>query len=269
MQGPRVRLVLVGTEGEINLGFIARLAANYEVDEVYLVSPQVDPRSEEVRRFAAHGAYMVDRFVVVESLDEALRGVDVAACTSARVGQRGDVLRHPVSAREFAEEIAPRYERVAVVFGRESVGLTRDEIAKCHLLVHIPASPSYPVLNLSHAVAIILYELWMASQRGRRLVEPARSDSLERIYSLLAPVAEALLSREHAERAKAALRHLLWRCPPTAGEASALYQLAKRLARLVQSHRGEEASAVDNKPGDRGRGGRGGESQAQRLDTGG
>ena len=263
MQAPRVRLVLVGTEGEINLGFIARLAANYEVDEVYLVTPQVEPRSEEVRRFAAHGAYMVDRFKVVESLDEALEGVDLAACTSARVGQRGDVLRHPVTAREFAEEIAPRYSSVAVVFGRESVGLTRDEIARCHLLVHVPASPSYPVLNLSHAVAIVLYELWIASRGRRKPVEPARRESIERVYKLLAEAADRLLSREHAERAKAALRHLLWRCPPTAGEASALYQLAKRLARMVQSHRSPEAGAADNQPGDRGHSSRGGERQAQ------
>lgn len=231
-----MRLVLVGTEGEINLGFIARLAANFAVDEVYLVKPRVDPWSDEVRRFAAHGAYMVDRFQVVESLDEALRGVELAACTSARVGQRGDVLRHPVTPRRLAEEIAPRYRSIAVVFGRESVGLTRDEIARCHLLVTIPANPEYPVLNLSHAVAIILYELWLArsGEKAAKPVEEANAESLERIYSLLARAAERLVDRERLPQVLAALRHLLWRCPPTAGEASALYQLAKKLAKALE-----------------------------------
>ncbi len=231
---PTVRLVLVGTEGEINLGFIARLAANFMADEVYLVNPQVDPFSSEVRRFAAHGEYMVDRFRVVGSLDEALRGVDLAACTSARVGQKSDVLRHPVSAREFAQEIAPRYNSIAVVFGRESVGLTREEIAKCHLLIHIPANPEYPVLNLSHAVAIVLYELWLAKQGSRPLQEQADTETLSRIERLIERAAYTVLDRDRASRAVIAARHLLRRCPPTRGEASALYQLAKRLNHALE-----------------------------------
>ena len=227
----RVRLVLVGTEGEINLGFIARLAANFAVDEVYLVSPRVDPFSQEVRRFAAHGAYMVDRFQVVDRLEDALSGVELAACTSARVGQRSDVLRHPVSAREFAERIAARYDSVAVVFGRESVGLTREELSKCHLLVHIPANPDYPVLNLSHAVAIVLYELWLARRGWTGEPDRATGEELERVYAKLAAAVEGIVDPEQLPRVLAALRHLLWRCPPTRGEASALYHLAKRMER--------------------------------------
>jgi TrmH family RNA methyltransferase len=240
---PRVRLVLVGTEGEINLGFIARLAANFSVDEIYLVNPLVDPASEEVRRFAAHGAYMVDRFHVVDSLDAALEGVELAACTSARVGQRSDVLRHPVTAREFAEKIAPRYQSLAVVFGRESVGLTREEISKCHLLVTIPANPEYPVLNLSHAVAIILYELWLirSQARGHVRLEEAKPENLEHTYRLLERLVEKTVDAERAPQVKAALRHILWKCPLTAGEVSALYLLAKKLARLVETRQdGEE-----------------------------
>ncbi len=244
---PRIRLVLVGTEGEINLGFIARLAANFSVEEVYLVAPRVDPRSSEVRRFAAHGEYMVDRFEVVETLEEALEGVGLAACTSARVGQKSDVLRHPVTAREFAERIAPRYDSVAVVFGRESVGLTREEIAKCHLLVYIPANPSYPVLNLSHAVAIVLYELWLARAGAGEPVERADAEALERVYRMLADIASRVSDPSQTERVQAALRHLLWRCPPTAGEASALYHLAKRLrARLEECSRGQGGADTDN-----------------------
>jgi TrmH family RNA methyltransferase len=228
--------VLVGTEGEINLGFIARLAANFAVDEVYLVNPRVDPFSDEVRRFAAHGAYMVDRFRLAGGLEEALQGVELAACTSARTGQRGDVLRHPITPRELAERVAPRYRSIALVFGRESVGLTREEISRCHLLVTIPANPEYPVLNLSHAVAILLYELWLTRAKpAPRPVEPARSDTLERVYQMLAALADRLLDPERAPQAKAALRHILWGCPITGGEAATLYQLAKKLTRLLET----------------------------------
>ncbi|HID41397.1 MAG TPA: rRNA methyltransferase [Pyrodictium sp.] len=236
----RIRLVLVGTEGEINLGFIARLAANFQVDEFYLVNPQASPSSEEAKRFAANGAYMLERVEILNSLDKALAGVDIAACTSAKTGQRSDVLRHAVSVREFAQGIAPRYGSIAVVFGRESVGLTREELSKCHLLVHIPANPDYPVLNLSHAVAIVLYELWIALRFRGQLHEQVDSRSLERVYKLLHDVAEKLVDRERFPAVDAAIKHLLWRSGMTSGEASALYQFAKKLRRLV-----EECSSSD------------------------
>ena len=232
---PKVRLVIVGIEGEINLGFIARLAANFAVDEFYLVSPIASPDSNEARRFAANGAYMLDRVVIVDNLDEALKGVDLAACTSAKVGQASDVLRHAVTSREFAENIATRYESVAVVFGRESVGLTRDELAKCHLLVHIPANPSYPVLNLSHAVSILLYELYNVRRGSKRLHELARSETLERIYEHLAWLAEKLVDSERVGQVKAALKHILWRCNITGGEASMLYYFAKKLRKQLEA----------------------------------
>lgn len=235
--GPMVRIVLVGTEGEINLGFIARLAANFLVDEIYLVSPLVDPFSPEVRRFAAHGEYMIEHFKVVNSLDEALQGVELSACTSARVGQRSDVLRHPVTVREFVERIAPRYSSIAIVFGRESVGLTREELSKCHLLLHIPANPDYPVLNLSHAVSIVLYELWIMRKESRSIVEPAKPDTYVRIYNLMREIAEKVVDKERLQAVDAALKHILWKCSLTAGEASALYYLAKRLRRIIGEQR--------------------------------
>ncbi|BEP18122.1 tRNA (cytidine-2'-O-)-methyltransferase TrmJ [Pyrofollis japonicus] len=233
MSEHKIRLVLVGTEGEINLGFIARLSANFAVDEFFLVNPKVDPQSHEARRFAANGAYMLDQAKVVHSLNEALAGVDVAACTSAKIGQKSDVLRHAVDVREFAEEIAPRYKSIAIVFGRESVGLTREEILKCHLLIHIPANPEYPVLNLSHAVAIVLYELWRALRKVR-LHESAPSEQIQRVYSVIENIVANIIDKERQPHVLAAVKHLLWKSQLTIGEASMLYYLFKRIRRLVE-----------------------------------
>ncbi|MEM4788996.1 MAG: RNA methyltransferase [Ignisphaera sp.] len=157
-----VKVVVVGIEGEINLGFIVRLCKNFDVDELILVNPSANPWSDEVRRFAANGVTYMDsgRVKVYNSLDEVARNVGLLACTSAVVDiDSGDMLRKAIDLETFAS-IARNYNSVAVVFGRESVGLTREELAKCNLLVHIPANPEYPVLNLSHAVAITLYRLY-------------------------------------------------------------------------------------------------------------
>lgn len=158
----KIKVVVVGVEGEVNLGFIVRLSRNFAVDELALVKPSINPWSEEVRRFAANGVVFMDsgKVKVYESLEEALKDAAISACTSAVVDiDSGDMLRKAINLEEFVN-IAKNYDSIAIVFGRESTGLTRDEIAECDMLVHIEASPEYPVLNLSHAVAIVLYRMY-------------------------------------------------------------------------------------------------------------
>ena len=75
-----------------------------------------------------------------------------------------------------------------MLFGREGTGLTQEEIAKCDLLVSIPADKRYPILNLSHALAIILYRL--SRTRGFGLIKQrAGSDEkreLEKTFNEIA-----------------------------------------------------------------------------------
>lgn len=157
-----IKVVVVGVEGEANLGFIVRLCRNFNVDELALVKPLVNPWSEEVRRFAANGIKFIDegKIKIYNMLENALENIGISACTSSIIDiDSGDILRKAVDLEDFVA-IASGYKSIAVVFGRESVGLTREEISKCNLLVHISANPEYPVLNLSHAVGIILYRLY-------------------------------------------------------------------------------------------------------------
>ncbi len=241
----RVRVVLVGIEGNINLGFIARLVRNFAADELYLVNPQADPQSEEARRYAAKASDVLDHAVVVQSLEEALRGVDVSVCTSARIGQRYDVLRHPVTPWELVD-ILEKYRSVALVFGRESVGLTRDEITKCDLLLTIPANPDYPVLNLSHAVAIVLYEVWRHFKLCRREVrEPADAEAVRRVIELATRIAEKVVEEQRRVHVIAAIKHVVTRSAPSRGEASYLYTFFKRVNKLVERCLGGEAPPND------------------------
>ena len=224
--------MLVGTEGEINLGFIARLVKNFDADELVLVKPRV-AIGEEALRFAAHAKdVLLEKTRIVDTLEEALADIGISACTSARVGQKTDVLRHPLTPWEFAEKAA-EYESVAVVFGRESTGLTRDEILKCDVLVSIPASREYPVLNLSHAVAIVLYELFkkLKMHRSQFHVEPAREQYLRILVDRLTCIASKVLGEDQRlPQVIAAVKHLIYKAGLTSGEAGSLVYLAKRIA---------------------------------------
>ena len=68
------------------------------------------------------------------------------------------VVSLPALAPFVQQEIA-RGGRVALVFGPEKRGLTREDLSFCHLLVEIPTAPRQPSMNLGQAVAVCLYEL--------------------------------------------------------------------------------------------------------------
>ncbi len=159
----RLRLVVVGPEGPVNLGFIARLAENFEVDELAIVSPQASVA--ESLRWAAKAWHRLLSASFFPDLRDALRGVDLSICTSDESSAR-DLLRTAVTPEEAAAE-ATRRGLVALVLGRESVGLTREELSLCDMLCTIPASERYRALNVSNAAAVLLYEIYKARKSPR------------------------------------------------------------------------------------------------------
>ncbi len=50
------------------------------------------------------------------------------------------------------------------MFGPEASGLRKDELALCHVRVHIPAAPAHPSLNLAQAVLLLAYEIRLSAQ---------------------------------------------------------------------------------------------------------
>jgi TrmH family RNA methyltransferase len=228
-----IRVVLVGIEGAVNLGVIARTCVNFNVEELYLVKPVAS--IEEAMHYAAHGRDLLSSSIIVESLDEAIRGVDVSVATSAKGYSEGDVLRQAISIGEFVEEIVPKAGKIALVFGRESTGLTREELAKLDFLVSIPANPEYPVLNVSQAVAIFLWEIW--KKQGVKPVNiPPRAtrDDIDKITSLLSEITSIVVSsRDKVDRCSRVLRRVIYRSMLSSYEARVILYWARRTLRKL------------------------------------
>lgn len=228
-----VKLVLVGTEGEINLGMALRLAANFEVSDVVLVSPKAKI-SEEVLRFAARGAALADKVKIVERFEEAFEEGELRVCTSSIASLGSDLLRQAASPEELVSLWSETGAKVALVFGRESTGLTREELAKCDVLVKIPASESYPTLNLTHAIAILLYELYKSSHKKPQRAYASR-ETLERLKETFAKLAEAVLhDKTSVERAALAFDRVLKRSLPSESEARAIFRVLARVRRRLE-----------------------------------
>ncbi len=129
--------------------------------ELYLVKPKSFPDAQAVI-MSSNATDILDTAVVVGSVEEALVDCHLVLGTSARQERslRWDILQP----RECAERLVSQAQtgKVAVLFGRESSGLTNDELALCHHLVHIPTNPDYSSLNIASAVQILSYECRLA-----------------------------------------------------------------------------------------------------------
>ena len=156
----RYRVVLVEPLYELNVGYIARVMKNFGFTNLYLVAPKFK-LSNTCKIFAKHAIDIIERLEIHETLETVLQDVDLVVGTTGIVGSRRNILRTPLTPREFAKLITQCHGNIAILFGREDIGLTNELLSICDVLVTVPANPKYPVLNLSHAVAVILYEIYL------------------------------------------------------------------------------------------------------------
>jgi len=136
---------------------------------LYLVDP-VDFPSDEATSRAGQATDVLENTTVVKTLEEAIQDCSLVIGTSARDRS----IRLPaLTAEQCAIKAVSEQNNsaVALVFGRERMGLHNDEIQQCHFQVNIDANPEYPVLNLGQAVQILCYEIFKAAGANRQSEE--------------------------------------------------------------------------------------------------
>ncbi|MHC1604628.1 MAG: RNA methyltransferase [Candidatus Methanofastidiosia archaeon] len=150
--------ILVEPESPGNIGSIARLMANFDIKgPLILVNPC--KITDEAYMMACNAKSVLDNAFTVKEYREALELVDFSIATSREAGDEYNVNRIAV----LPEDIAKSLDidgNIGIVFGRESAGLTNREIEISDILVTLPSCEDYPTLNVSHAAAIIFYELF-------------------------------------------------------------------------------------------------------------
>jgi tRNA (cytidine32/uridine32-2'-O)-methyltransferase len=154
-----IRVILVETSHPGNIGAVARAMKNMGLTRLDLVNPRYFPSLEADAR-ASGATDILAKAGVFADLSAALAGCRLVIGASARVRTLDWPLLDP---RACAAQALPEAAQgqVALVFGRESAGLTNVELGHCHALLHIPTNPEYSSLNLAMAVQVVLYELHM------------------------------------------------------------------------------------------------------------
>jgi TrmH family RNA methyltransferase len=223
-----------------NVGAVARLARNFGADRLVLVAARAKVGTV-ARRRAMAGLPLLQAATRVRTFDQGIREADfVIGTTDLSTGRSNAYLRRSVSPERLGEMVRTLEGRVAIVFGPEDNGLSREELLRCDLIVHIPARREFPTLNLSHAAAIVLY----AVHRARGPSDPETTPAPE-VIELNGPEKELFLERlgelltrtgypAHKRRGLILLfRRVLGRATPSEAELRMMLGLFKSYGRAL------------------------------------
>jgi len=229
----RVRVVLCDTTHPGNIGAAARALKTMGLERLYLVAPRYFPDPEADAR-ASNARDLLESAQVCTSLAQALDGTVFAAALTARSRELGQPTLAPREAAPLLLAEAAAGD-VALVFGRESSGLTREQVNLCQRIVHIPTNPDYSSLNLAAAVQIMTYELRMAAGIGTlpapEVHEPASFEEVEAFHLHLEQVMRetGFLDPRKPRRLTQRMRRLFTRARLEKEEVSLLRGLLKAM----------------------------------------
>lgn len=177
-------IVLVNPEHDGNIGAVARSMLNFGIKDLRVVGRSGE-WSDETRKRAKNAQEVLDCSKKVSSIGEACSDCSLVVGTSGK-REDGDKtsMRHFLMPEELPDRLSGVDGKVAMVFGPEGRGLVNDELRLCDILVTIPTWEGYPILNLSHAVAIICFSWYTNSNSdfpsgtGGRLLSSRLRDQL-------------------------------------------------------------------------------------------
>ena len=208
--------------------------ANFNVSELYLVDPCI--LGDDALRRAKHGSDILHNAVIVDTIEEALDGCFLVAGTSGVTTKRDrNYARIPIPAKEFAQQMNGYEEKIALVFGREDTGLLQEEVNKCDVLITVPTSEENPILNLSHAATIVMYEMFQTGICMRRS-EPADRAEKELMFNFFVELMDAIdypVSRR--EGTEVMFRRMMGRSIPTKYEYNTIMGIFGDASKIIRN----------------------------------
>jgi tRNA/rRNA methyltransferase len=164
----RLSVAMVEPEFSINVGYVARIMANFGLAKLILVNRdkgRID--LEEATKFAAHGAKVVRDVRYFASVSDVRKRFRLLVGTTAiRATKKSNINRKTIGPEECGQVVRENYfshlvkgerNEICLLLGRDTTGLSNEELSLCDIAVTATTGSDYNTLNVSHAAAIILY----------------------------------------------------------------------------------------------------------------
>lgn len=228
-----IAVIMIEPEIAGNIGAAARIMKNFDFYSLVLVNPKADHTCEEARCRAKHANDVLDKAKVCGI--EVLKEFDVLVGTTAKMGGEYNLPRCVLTPKELSEKIkdVDPSSKIGLVFGRESKGLFNEELKMCDFSVSIESSDTYPVLNLSVSIAVILYELFLVIGKDKRSDKIKLVDSKEKevLEQMLNDVLDSLefTTEEMKDTQKVLWKRIMGKALMTQKEFAAMMGFLKKI----------------------------------------
>jgi len=206
---------------------------NFDVHQLILVNPCKLDDDCYIR--SVHADSILDNAIIVDSFEGAVKNLDFLIATSS-IPTLSDKkhLRHPVFLDEITEKIVDVEGTIGLVFGREDYGLFNDEIAACDLMVKIPTSDAYASLNLSHAVAVVLYHIYMSKTDEKQSKRSLDHVEKKHLFDAFAQLLDSIDYPDHKhEKTVVMFKRMMGRALPSKWEYHTLMGVIKTAAEKI------------------------------------
>ena len=209
----------------------------------YIVGLDVSQYAINIAKKRIDEAYLADATkteTLPLSLDEQF---DLIIASTAKGMHYKNIRRLAIFPKDLQLPISQNPLSIALVFGKESRGLTNEEIEVADILVRIPSDDAYPTLNLSHACGIILYEIYnkihdITIGRGLKPVLLANKKDKQILYNLIKSMTKSLKVRTYtAENIILAFRNVFERAMVSKKELNLILGVLSKLNSLLKKRK--------------------------------
>jgi tRNA/rRNA methyltransferase len=231
-----VRVVLVRPRIGRNVGAVCRAMKTMGITDLSIVSESKESPLDlvEARKVAVHASDVLEAASFYDAISDAVGDSAVVAGVTRRRGRWRKYFS--LMPEELADRIARNVRaRTALLFGNEESGLTDEELGQCDLAVHVPSSPLFPSLNLSHAVQIVSYEIHRRMQRST--LHPYTPINRQKLDSLIEITVRSLANigffkQVGPEEMSIFLRGILGRAQLSGREAKRIEKIFRKISGL-------------------------------------
>lgn len=231
-----IHFILVEPKEAGNIGASARAMKNMGFKNLELINP-VEFLNDEGRRMACNDVDVLEKAKVHKTFGDAIKDKGIVIGATRRLGKRRGLIL-PVKDGIKRAITAARKNKVAILFGRESKGLSNKEVEECGFMITIPADPLSPSLNLAQSVLLVAYELGQKTYKAAS-PELVKRAELETLYSHIQSTLKLLDyiprgNRDLETRIMRNLKHLIGRAGLTDWELRMLYGICSQVKKKIQ-----------------------------------
>ena len=180
-------IVLVNTQLPENLGATARCMLNFRFEKLRVINPKFSLDNEKIIPVCAGADKVIKKVKVFENFSDLIKDFNYVIGASNRVRSQK---KSEINFKKIKEIILKNY-KVAIVFGPEKSGLDNEDLSLCDYTIRISSNQNFSSLNLSHAVAVVCYNLFILlsnkeNLHKKKLIENiAKKNELFSFYKIL------------------------------------------------------------------------------------